>query len=218
MGNGRSLKDVNFDKLRDVDTFSLNAAYRMYDKLDWWPTYHGCFDYVVTKSHLKNFKQLSESDNPIKRFFYLQQVSNNPRVQKITLKRNNKWNSCEADFSTFSNGGNSGVNACQVAVCLGYTKIILIGVDCNYVEIIPEAKRVDNHLKIEKLPDNNPNYWFDDYQQPGDRYNVPNTKIYHTEPWIKFSEKAKLNGIDIVNCSPVSTLECFTKSSLESQL
>ena len=110
------------------------------------------------------------------------------------------------------------MNACQVAVCLGYKKIILLGEDCNYVEIIPEAKRISNHLKIETLPDSNPNYWFDDYQQPGDQYNVPKTATFHTKPWTQFSEKAKVNGIEIVNCSPVSTLECFTKSSLESQL
>ena len=51
MGNGPSLKDVDFDMLNKVDTFGLNSAYRAYERMDWWPTYHGCFDYRVTECH-----------------------------------------------------------------------------------------------------------------------------------------------------------------------
>ncbi len=59
MGNGPSLKKIDFDLLRSVDTFGLNAAYRAYPRLNWWPTYHGCFDFVVTDSHRDAFKKLT---------------------------------------------------------------------------------------------------------------------------------------------------------------
>ncbi|GAI03594.1 unnamed protein product, partial [marine sediment metagenome] len=55
MGNGPSLKDVDFDMLNGFDTFGLNAAYRAYERMDWWPKYHGCFDYIVTESHKENY-------------------------------------------------------------------------------------------------------------------------------------------------------------------
>ena len=37
MGNGPSLKDVDFAKLDGFDTFGLNSAYRAYERMDWWP-------------------------------------------------------------------------------------------------------------------------------------------------------------------------------------
>ena len=96
MGNGPSLKDIDFELLGKFDCFGLNAAYRAYERLNWYPKYYGCFDYVVTKSHAENFKKLVESNSPIERFFYLQQVSDSPKVQKISLipfGASSKWNS-----------------------------------------------------------------------------------------------------------------------------
>ena len=47
MGNGPSLGDVDFESLNGFDTFGLNAAYRAYERMNWYPTYFGCFDYIV---------------------------------------------------------------------------------------------------------------------------------------------------------------------------
>jgi len=222
MGNGPSLKDIDFDLLRKFDCFGLNAAYRAYERLNWWPKYHGCFDYVVTDSHAENFKKLSEGDNPIERFFYLQQVSNSPKVQKITLipfRSSDKWNKSEADFSSFNDGGNSGINACQVGICLGYEKIILVGVDCNYVEHIQGVNITkDSRLEVVDELRENPNYWFGDYQQKGDRFNVPQAEKFHFIPWGEFAQKAETNGIEVINCSTKTNLSCFRRSTIEKEM
>ena len=34
---------------------------------------------------------------------------------------------------------------------------------------------------MEKTPDKNPNYWFDDYQQKGDEYNIPDGIKFHLQ-------------------------------------
>ena len=55
--------------------------------------------------------------------------------------------------------------------------IHILGMDCNYVEMIPECEELeDGTLKITKTPapGSNPNYFFDDYQRVGDIYNKPN--------------------------------------------
>ena len=65
MGNGPSLKEINFKDLSEHDTFGLNAAYRAYRRMDWWPTYHGCFDYRVTDNHREEFIKLIESQKII---------------------------------------------------------------------------------------------------------------------------------------------------------
>ena len=221
MGNGPSLKDVDFSLLDGYDTFGLNSAYRAYSRMNWWPTYHGCFDYRVTENHKESFKEFSESKNPVKGFYYLQQVSDNPRVKKVNMLQygtSNKFNNSVEDLDSFNDNGNSGANACSVSICLGYKKIILLGVDCNYVEFVDGCARDGAGLVMEKTPDKNPNYWFDDYQQKGDQYNVPRGQDFHKPTWNMFAYRAAHANIEVVNCSPISTLRCFKKMTLENAL
>ena len=49
--NGPSLKDFDFETLRDFDVFGMNAAYRFWEKEKWYPHYYSCLDDVVGISH-----------------------------------------------------------------------------------------------------------------------------------------------------------------------
>ena len=218
MGNGPSLKNINFEDLRDVDTFGMNLAYRHWEKIDWWPTYHGCFDYVVTDNHIKEFSKLV--DNPkslIKKHFFIRNFTNSEKVKFIRFK-DQQIGSFTTNIDNFGFGGNTGVNCCQVAVCLGYKKIILVGVDCKYVQIVDQAELINGRLQMKETPDNNPNYFFNDYNRSGDVYNVPNEEIYHRPAWHKFADFAKANNIDVVNCSPKSELGCFRRGNINEEL
>ena len=222
MGNGPSLGDVDFETLRDFDTFGLNAAYRAYERMNWYPTYFGCFDYIVNDSHKEQFTKLIEDEtNGIKKFFFLRQFVDTPRQQKIWLLPYGKHNHLPqdtADFYYFNDGGSSGANASQIGICLGYKKIILVGVDCNYIEFVEGSKQEGVKLVMDKTPEKNPNYWFDDYQQEGDEYNIPRGAEFHAPTWELLSKKAAAAGIDIVNCSTNTTLTCFRRSTLEKEL
>ena len=219
MGNGPSLGDVDFDALRDFDTFGLNAAYRAYERMNWYPTYFGCFDYIVNDSHKEQFTKLIEDEtNGIKKFFFLRQFVDTPRQQKIWLLPYGKHNHLPqdtADFYYFNDGGSSGANASQIGICLGYKKIILVGVDCNYVEFVEGSKQEGVKLIMGKTPEKNPNYWFDDYQQEGDEYNVPDGLKFHMPTWNKFAYRAAHENVEVYNCSPISNLNCFTKLPLQ---
>ena len=221
MGNGPSVKNVDFIKLKSskIDTFGLNAAYRIYKKLDWYPTYFGCFDYVVTDSHKENFQGLI-NNSPIHKFFFIREYFTGDKFTHCKLQGGNFiTNPISKDFNSFYDSGNSGVNACEVAIMMGYTKILLIGIDQNYTEVVEGATRGSGGgLIMESTPDLNPNYWFDDYQRKGDRYNYPQLNTFQKPAWESFSKKAKNQGIEIVNCSPISTLECFPKSTLEQEI
>lgn len=221
MGNGPSLSDVDFDLLDGFDTFGLNSAYRAYPRLNWWPTYHGCFDYRVTDNHKENFINLIE-EGKIKRHFYIRDLSDNPRFTHINLLpygSTNKTNNKEQDFKQFHDNGNSGANACSVGICLGYKKIILVGVDCNYVEFVDGSKRDGpGGLVMAKTPDKNPNYWFDDYQQKGDEYNVPDGLSFHMPTWNMMAYRAAHAGIEMINCSPITTLRGFKRMALKEAL
>ena len=218
MGNGPSLKDVDFELLKKYDTFGLNAAYRKYDEINFYPTYFGSFDYVVTDSHRAGYQAMI-NNNKVNRCFFTRPYFKGERFQHCNLIDGDFINSrLSSTFTQFYDQGNSGVNACQVGVMLGYEKIILIGVDQNYIEFVEGSKKIGNQLQMEKTPDTNPNYWFDDYQQKGDIYNVPQLNKWQKPAWESFANKAKKRGIDIVNCSPISTLNNFRKSTLEKEL
>lgn len=222
MGNGPSLADIDFNKLDGFDTFGLNAAYRAYERLQWYPTYFGCFDYIVNDSHRENFiKLINDQSNGIKKFFFLRQFVDSPRQQKIWLLPHGQYEHLPqdtADFYYFNDGGSSGANACQIGICLGYKKIILIGVDCNYVEFVNGSKQVGEKLVMSDTPQKNPNYWFDDYQRQGDEYNIPRGADFHAPTWDILSQRAKKAGIEIINCSNKTTLNCFDKRDLETEL
>ena len=113
MGNGPSLKDVDFKNLGGFDTFSLNSAYRAYERMDWWPTYHGCFDYVMTDNQQSDFVNLIETKK-IKKHFYIRNISNHDNFQYINLMpygRSQKINTKIEDFKNFNDNGKSGDNA-----------------------------------------------------------------------------------------------------------
>lgn len=98
-------------------------------------------------------------------------------------------------------------------------KIILLGVDCNYVEFVDGSKKDGpGGLVMEKTPEKNPNYWFDDYQQKGDEYNVPAGLSFHMPTWNMFAYRAAHAGIEVINCSPITTLRGFKRLSLEEAL
>ena len=221
MGNGPSLKDVDFDMLSGVDTFGLNSAYRAYERMDWWPKFHGCFDYRVTENHRESFVNLIDN-SPIEKCFYIKDISDNQdKFQFINLMpfgTTKTWNCQESHFVEFTDNGNSGANACSTAVCMGYKKIILLGVDCNYVEFVDGCVRDGPGLKMDKTPDKNPNYWFDDYQQKGDEYNIPDGLKFHLPTWNLFAYRAAHADIEVINCSPISNLRCFKRVNLKQAL
>ena len=220
MGNGPSLKDIDFEMLDGFDTYGLNSAYRAYQRIGWYPTYHGCFDYRVTECHREQFIDLIENSS-IERCFYIMDISENEKMQKVNLLpygKTHKWNEKVEDYKHFHDNGNSGANACSTAVCMGYNKIILLGVDCNYVEHVEGSVEDGPGLMIEETPSTNPNYWFDDYQQAGDKYNIPRGLDFHLPTWNMFAYRAAHAGIEIVNCSPITTLRCFKRMPLEEAL
>jgi hypothetical protein len=221
MGNGPSLKDVDFERLSGFDTYGLNSAYRAYERMDWWPTYHGCFDYRVTECHREQFMNLIENTR-IEKCFYIINISDSEDFQFVNMQQygtTNRWNNSTDHFSSFHDNGNSGANACSTAVCMGYKRIILLGVDCNYVELVDGSKSDGpGKLIMEKTPDKNPNYWFDDYQQKGDEYNVPDGLKFHLPTWNMFAYRAAQAGVEVINCSPITNLRCFKRMSLEEAL
>lgn len=221
LANGPSLKGVDMKAIGDrgFDTIGMNAAYRHYYRIGWWPTFFCCFDFKVTENHEDSFKQIIEDPNvSTRKFFFLRNLSDHPKLQVVEL-HGEQVGDLSNSFETFGFGGNTGVNACQCGICMGYEKIVLLGVDCNYVEVVKGAKRTKGSvLYMKKTPRKNPNYFFDDYQQKGDVYNLPAAGTFHQPAWEALAAYTEKVGVEVVNCSPQSTLDCFRKATVEKEL
>lgn len=230
LGNGPSLKHIDLNILKSIDTFALNSSYRFFKDLNFYPTYFGCFDNLVTTNHRLSFQELlNDNQIPIKKFFFIQKFndpydrlnyvrydSNEFTEQKMRTRISESLD----DFWIYENSGASAVHAC---LAMGYKKIILLGVDCNYVQVVEGAvsyKGKSNELIIKQTPSKNPNYWRDDYQVAGDVYHTPDAHKFQKPEWERLSnnilndKRCIDNNVKVYNCSPTSTLNCFEYSPL----
>jgi hypothetical protein len=92
-------------------------------------------------------------------------------------------------------GGNSGYQAINLAVLLGAAKVLLLGFDMH----APAGRK----------------HWHDDHPHPM-------TQNQCFEEWLHKFEKLATDlegeGIEVLNCTPGSALDCFAFSSIEQEL
>ena len=195
IGNGSSLRDFDFEKIdrNKYDIMGLCLAFRYWNKNKWFPDYYCIGDSVVHKSNYYHINKLIKNENIKKCCF--NQDSLFWEYDKKIMKHQNKIDVIQQmqkdKNSIFSllNNYSTGSIAVLWGIHLGYTEIEIIGVDNDYIEILPETEvRKDGTLTIVKEIKNNPNYFFDSYQMEGDVYNKPNGDSVHLTSWKELSQ------------------------------
>lgn len=213
IGNGKSAGQIDWEWLKskknELDTFGINSAYKTYEKLDFFPTYYANLDNIVIKSHKANLQQLLDKKK-IKKCFYLSNVKFN---ENDTYCRINKvghaWRGVSRSTNEFHTWANTGSDCVQLAIMLGYKEIYIIGID-GYVEKINEAVITKNNtLVMKETPKDNPNYWFSEYQEEGDEFNIPNAERWHVPGWSYSSKVCDFLKIKYFN---LSTTKDYIKS------
>ena len=219
IGNGPSLKDFDFEAAKRFTTFGMNSAYRFWHRIKWYPDYYCCLDEVVGESHKSEIAQLimSSAKIGIKGFFLTRNVAeaigNIPGIERVFILEE----MLEA-YSIFrTTTVTTGSHAALFAAFLGFKKIFLVGVDCNYVERVAGSEATSGiELKITKQ-EANPNYFFDDYQKVGDRYNLPNpSRNIHLATWREAATILASQGVDVISANLLSKVDCFDFCKFES--
>ena len=198
IGNGPSLRGFDFSRLANTETLGMNAAYRHWDRIDWRPTHYACLDDALIETHRTEILRLIEEDRT--RTFFLSgrmlelepDLVDHPKVhfldefvpywfhargkaQGLTFTDSPYFRTTAPDFVT------TGAYSVRYGAFLGYQKINLLGIDLTY-QTISEAAAVDDlRLVMTETPSTNPNYFFDDYQQEGDAFQVPNPEAHTQE-------------------------------------
>lgn len=230
IGNGPSLRGFDLQSLQNCDTLGMNAAYRHWDRIGWYPTYYCCLDDQLIQTHHAEIKRLV-CEELVKgafvhgSFFELHpeciaddRFWSSDQFHPYWYKRRGattgrKFIESVAFQTSDTSKVTTGAYAVRFCSYLGYDKIGLIGIDLRYVELLPEAERGEGvALRMTKTPTHNPNYFFDDYQRAGDRYNVPNPDVHqgdlHLRAFRVLRDDFFENSVHskIVNCNPNSAL------------
>ena len=190
-GNGPSLRGFDFGCLEDVDSLGMNAAYRHWERIGWYPTHYVCLDDQLIETHADAINDLIVTSKVSTAFliskildyhpeliefpnvFYLE--SFNRTRQTRVAGRGIKFIASNPFRESDPSKVTTGAYAVRFGAHLGYKEIAIAGVDLRYVEVIPEARHGDGiKLVMASTPSTNPNYFFDDYQRAGDKFNIPN--------------------------------------------
>lgn len=212
LGNGPSLRGFEFSNLNPFHVFGMNAAYRYWDEINWYPDYYSCLDTVVGLSHAEEIGRLIETSDEtgIKLFLLrdnlVQSLGDCRHKEKVINFDQLRENIGTLQVDPITTGSHT---AAWAAV-LGYRFIYLLGVDCNYQEVVAgAAKKGGYELEIVEDSDN-PNYFFDGYQRKGDAYNLPNPfKDLHLRSWRAVAETLVDSEATIRNANLESKVDCF---------
>jgi FkbM family methyltransferase len=217
LGNGPSLADVDLTSLDGLDTVGMNAAYRYWNEIGWYPRYYMCCDSVVVMSHANEIHRLViESDtNGIQGFLLREEIlSVHPDLEhhpRVILLEREAARTAGFDVEPVTTGSHSLVWGRS----MGYRRIFLLGIDLGYVEQV-DGSTLNEEGTLEIVADaKNPNYFFDGYQRPGDRYNVPNPNAgLHGRAW-QAVQRALPPHVDVINLNPTSELKDFSFGDLD---
>ena len=219
IGNGPSLKDVDLESLSPARSLGMNAAYRHWRVINWRPTYYACLDLVVGLSHLEEIATLIK-ERRIEKFLLranlieaLGDIALDHRVINFDALHSAKAGLEGAATIT------TGSHAALWGALVGFQEIVLLGIDGNYKEIVDGAQRREGiTLELTEARDN-PNYYFDGYQSPGDRYCVPNPRPHlHVNAWNDAAHIIDRYQCTVYNANPKSEVRYFPFIDLQALL
>jgi hypothetical protein len=164
IGNGPSLRQTDMSLLRNEFTFGLNRIYLLYPELGFTTTYLVSVNDLVLEQCAAEMQTL-----PIPKFITWRARHWFPADPNITYLDTDFTG--EEDFSTNVNGrifeGFTVTNvALQLAYHMGFTEVILIGVDHNYV-----THGAANQAVVSQGDD--PNHFASNYFDKGFKWQLP---------------------------------------------
>jgi hypothetical protein len=230
IGNGPSLRGFDFGKLCGFACLGMNAAYRYWETINWYPTYYCCLDDELIATHHESIFQLLDTGR-VERIFvtaaileFHPELASDRRVDFLDSfipylyrTRGSRYGLRQVTAEVFRTSNpdklTTGSHSVRYGLWLGYQKVLMLGIDCKYVQRVRGARH-DSGLKMhmEATPDRNENYFFDDYQRAGDRFQVPNPEVHGGNLHLQSFEVLRddLIGGNVT----AKVINCNTKSEL----
>ena len=228
LGNGPSLKGFDFSSLTPFSTFGMNAAYRYWDRIGWRPTHYSCLDLVVGMSHMESIRRLIREGReggaptgtkPIGQFLLrnnlIEALGSDGDDERVINFDEVRQRTPLLQVNPITTGS----HVLLWARLLNCQPIILLGIDGNYKEIVEGAVKRDGIVLEITEAKSNPNYFFDDYQRPGDLYNLPNPRPdLHASAWWQAALDLEKTDGQVANGNPKSSVRVFPFVDVEELL
>ncbi len=217
LGNGPSLKQVDLDCLRHIPTFGANGLYLAYPQTSFRATFHVVEDHLVAEDRATELNQLRES---IKLFpTYLAYCLDDDgaaifyrHLPRPRAAEGNFEFSPDAAAQTYS-GCTVTFSSLQLAYYLGFRRILLIGLDHNYVIPSDVQKRQDYNVSVLDMPSDDPNHFNADYFGKGKRWHDPQVHKMD-QAYIAARAFLERQNVEIFNCTVGGKLEVFPRRPL----
>lgn len=209
IGNGPSLKVDDLEKLDNEISFACNGIYYIFDKSTWRPDYYCVQDYEVI---IDNYKKINEVEVKRERFIgwasiRLFDIINDFVFYNLDSKEfyPNKPNFSEDPVECICDGYTITYSCIQLAVYMGFSEIILLGVDHNYAIEMDINGRI---IRNDSIKDH-----FDDRDSV---YNSIPALFKTTVSYEKAKEICDLHSVKIFNATRGGKLEVFPRVDFDS--
>ncbi|MBT2248085.1 DUF115 domain-containing protein [Arthrobacter sp. BHU FT2] len=206
IGNGPSLNKTNLELLRNETTFGLNRIYLMFEKLGFSTTYHAVVNQLVVEQCAEDFARLSAplfTTLPSRRFlnereetFFLNKLVGPRFSANLT---HGIWEGATVTYV-----------AMQVAYYMGFSEVVLVGVDHNFVSKGPAHKEVESAGA-------DPNHFDPNYFGKGFKWQLPDLETSEVA-YTLANEAFAARGGSIVDATVDGKLQIFPKVALEDVL
>ena len=239
MGNGPSLNRTNLSLLEGEIIFACNAAFLLFERVCWRPTYYTCVDTRVIRDRAEDINSMLDAHPSITAFFpselhlhdgsgvriparevirpgtnrhFFNEVSNRETHHPETMFSLDADNHVVQPYTV-------AITMLQLAVYMGFSEIYLIGCDTSYKvghTVRQEGRKIDGTgLLLTSTEDDDENHFDPRYFGRGREWHNPQVaQMLNHYRWARLA--ARRAGAHIRNATKGGQLEVFERVSYDS--
>ena len=217
VGNGPSLAISDLERLGDAVTFASNKIYLAFEQTSWRPDYYSVEDSLVIQNNRERIAALTGTikifpDN-MRLFGY---HSADTVFAPFIGPKSFDDPLSDPDFPGFSDDLQVGLcwgstivySQIQIALFLGCTEIVLIGLDHSYQ--LPSVRRDQYYLH-----EGEQNHFHPEYRTMGEKWNQPNLEVLEVS-YARARDACAARGVRVLNASRQSALDIFERAGFDS--
>jgi len=218
IGNGPSLRDMDLSPLANEFTFGSNRVYLAFDDLGFHTTYlSGSARWII-----RQFGEEMAQSGPqvFLSHLFASEVPTLPRTVTTFLSRRRASFGTHPLFWGFHDGGTVTYTSMQLAFYMGFTEVILIGVDHSFVEtgtaaaeVVPQADDDPRAATVVSGGDD-PNHFLPNYFGKGVKWSLPSWHQME-ESYAMARKRYEAAGRLIVDATVGGKLTIFPKVDYE---
>jgi hypothetical protein len=221
IGNGPSLNKTPLYLLQGEKIMCFNRFHLMLERVNWKPKFHTIVDNLVLDDLLDEFDKVTQNSENV--FIPAVHPQGDVFIKRVKDSSNICWFRNKVLGSGFSTnlphvyGGGSVIHeGFQILKHMGFSEIILLGVDMNY-QIHKSVKSLDKRTNnIQSLSDDDPNHFDLRYFGKGKKYHQPEHYIVQNilNSLENISKISKTLNLKIINAGFDSKVEFFQRKNI----